>query len=99
MSAICSPATGLQPLRKSHARAPFLTARECRLEPPGSIIVADIALRGIRMGFLLSVAFSVGVMRPTRYAGSGDVHVAYQLFGGGPDLGMAPGFVSLIETA
>lgn len=39
-------------------------------------------------------------MRPaTRYAKSGDVHVAYQVFGTGPiDLVLAPGFVSHIEN-
>ena len=38
-------------------------------------------------------------MQPTtRYAKSGDVHVAYQIFGEGPDLVMAPGFVSHIEN-
>jgi pimeloyl-ACP methyl ester carboxylesterase/plasmid stabilization system protein ParE len=38
-------------------------------------------------------------MHPTtRYAKSGDVHVAYQVFGEGPDLVMAPGFVSHIEN-
>ena len=34
----------------------------------------------------------------TRYAKSGDIHVAYQVFGEGPDLVMAPGFVSHIEN-
>ena len=34
----------------------------------------------------------------TRYAKSGDVHIAYQVFGDGPDLVMAPGFVSHIEN-
>jgi pimeloyl-ACP methyl ester carboxylesterase len=34
----------------------------------------------------------------TRYAKSGDVHVAYQVFGEGPDLIVAPGFVSHIEN-
>jgi pimeloyl-ACP methyl ester carboxylesterase len=34
----------------------------------------------------------------TRYAKSGDVHVAYQVFGEGPDLVVAPGFVSHIEN-
>jgi hypothetical protein len=33
-----------------------------------------------------------------RYARSGDIHVAYQVFGEGPDLIMAPGFVSQIEN-
>ena len=38
-------------------------------------------------------------MQPTtRYAKSGDVHVAYQVFGEGPDLVAAPGFVSHIEN-
>jgi DNA-binding transcriptional LysR family regulator len=38
-------------------------------------------------------------MHPTtRYAKSGDIHVAYQVFGEGPDLIMAPGFVSHIEN-
>ena len=38
-------------------------------------------------------------MQPTtRYAKSGEVHVAYQVFGEGPDLVMAPGFVSHIEN-
>jgi pimeloyl-ACP methyl ester carboxylesterase/class 3 adenylate cyclase len=37
-------------------------------------------------------------MQPvTRYAKSGDVHIAYQVFGEGPDLIMAPGFVSHVE--
>jgi class 3 adenylate cyclase/pimeloyl-ACP methyl ester carboxylesterase len=38
-------------------------------------------------------------MQPeTRYAKSGDVHIAYQVFGGGPiDLVFVPGFVSNIE--
>jgi pimeloyl-ACP methyl ester carboxylesterase len=34
----------------------------------------------------------------TRYAKSGDIHIAYQVFGEGPDLIMAPGFVSHIEN-
>jgi class 3 adenylate cyclase len=34
----------------------------------------------------------------TRYAKSGDVHIAYQVFGEGPDLVVAPGFVSHIEN-
>lgn len=38
-------------------------------------------------------------MQPiTRYAKSGDIHIAYQVFGDGPDLVMAPGFVSHIEN-
>jgi pimeloyl-ACP methyl ester carboxylesterase/class 3 adenylate cyclase len=39
-------------------------------------------------------------MQPeTRYAKSGDVHIAYQVFGDGPvDLIMVPGFVSNVET-
>jgi pimeloyl-ACP methyl ester carboxylesterase len=37
--------------------------------------------------------------RATHYAKSGDVHVAYQVFGSGPiDLVLAPGFVSQIEN-
>jgi pimeloyl-ACP methyl ester carboxylesterase len=39
-------------------------------------------------------------MQPvTRYAKSGDVHIAYQVFGEGPDLVMAPGFVSHLENS
>src|ERR1700688_1264978 len=38
------------------------------------------------------------MQRTTRYAKSGEVHVAYQVFGEGPDLIMAPGFVSHIEN-
>ena len=35
----------------------------------------------------------------TRYAKSGDVHIAYQVFATGPvDLVLAPGFVSHIEN-
>ena len=34
----------------------------------------------------------------TRYAKSGEIHVAYQVFGEGPDLIMAPGFVSHFEN-
>ena len=34
----------------------------------------------------------------THYAKSGDVHIAYQVFGQGRDLVMAPGFVSHIEN-
>ncbi len=38
-------------------------------------------------------------MPVTRYAKSGDVHVAYQIFGSGPiDLVFVPGFVSHIEN-
>jgi pimeloyl-ACP methyl ester carboxylesterase len=38
-------------------------------------------------------------MQPTtRYAKSGEVHIAYQVFGEGPDLVVAPGFVSHIEN-
>jgi pimeloyl-ACP methyl ester carboxylesterase/class 3 adenylate cyclase len=38
-------------------------------------------------------------MQPTtHYAKSGDVHVAYGVFGDGPDLIVAPGFVSHIEN-
>jgi len=38
------------------------------------------------------------VQPTTHYAKSGDLHVAYQVFGEGPDLVMAPGFVSHIEN-
>jgi pimeloyl-ACP methyl ester carboxylesterase len=38
------------------------------------------------------------VQRVTRYAKSGDIHVAYQVFGEGPDLVAAPGFVSHVEN-
>jgi pimeloyl-ACP methyl ester carboxylesterase len=38
------------------------------------------------------------MQRVTRYAKSGDVHVAYQVFGEGPDLVVAPGFVSHIKN-
>jgi pimeloyl-ACP methyl ester carboxylesterase len=34
----------------------------------------------------------------THYAKSGDIRIAYQVFGEGPDLIMAPGFVSQIEN-
>jgi hypothetical protein len=35
----------------------------------------------------------------TRYAKSGEVHIAYQVFGDGPvDLVMVPGFISNVET-
>src|SRR5262249_41402336 len=38
-------------------------------------------------------------MQPTtHYAKSGDIHIAYQMFGEGRDLVMAPGFVSHIEN-
>lgn len=38
-------------------------------------------------------------MQPTtHYAKSGEIHVAYQVFGEGPDLVMSPGFVSHIEN-
>ena len=39
-------------------------------------------------------------MQPTtQYAKSGDVHIAYQLFGSGPiNLIMVPGFVSNVEN-
>jgi len=38
-------------------------------------------------------------MQPTtHYAKSSDIHIAYQVFGEGPDLVMAPGFVSHIEN-
>jgi pimeloyl-ACP methyl ester carboxylesterase len=38
------------------------------------------------------------MQRVTRYAKSGDIHVAYQVFGDGPDLVVAPGFVSHFEN-
>ena len=38
------------------------------------------------------------MQRVTRYAKSGEIHIAYQVFGDGPDLVMAPGFVSHIEN-
>jgi len=38
------------------------------------------------------------MQRVTRYAKSGDIHVAYQVFGDGPDLVVAPGFVSHVEN-
>ena len=35
----------------------------------------------------------------TRYARSGDVHIAYQVFGEGPvDLVLGPGFISHVEA-
>jgi alpha-beta hydrolase superfamily lysophospholipase len=39
------------------------------------------------------------MQRVTRYAKSGDIHVAYQVFGEGPDLVIVPGFVSHIENS
>ena len=39
------------------------------------------------------------MQRVTRYAKSDDIHVAYQVFGDGPDLVVAPGFVSHIENS
>ena len=37
-------------------------------------------------------------MPPTTcYAKSGQIYIAYQVFGEGPDLVMAPGFVSHVE--
>jgi hypothetical protein len=40
-------------------------------------------------------------MRPvTRYAKSGDIHIAYQVVGDGPiDLVWAPGYISHVESA
>ena len=39
-------------------------------------------------------------MPVTRYAKSGEVHIAYQVFGNGPiDLVLIPGFVSHIENS
>jgi pimeloyl-ACP methyl ester carboxylesterase len=54
-------------------------------------------------GFSLEIPVSFGgepSMQPvTRYAKSGDVHVAYQVFGEGPvNLVLAPPFVSNIEN-
>ncbi|WP_236473669.1 alpha/beta fold hydrolase [Mesorhizobium muleiense] len=47
----------------------------------------------------MSKSREVSDMQPTtHYAKSGDVHVAYQVFGEGRDLVMAPGFVSHIEN-
>jgi class 3 adenylate cyclase len=34
-----------------------------------------------------------------RYAKSGDVHIAYSVFGNGPDLFVAPGFISHLEVS
>ncbi len=43
---------------------------------------------------------SVGTTPQTRYAMSGDVHVAYQVLGDGPvDLVCVPGWISNIELA
>jgi pimeloyl-ACP methyl ester carboxylesterase len=39
-----------------------------------------------------------GMQPTTHYAKSGDIHIAYQVFGEGPDLVMAPGYVSHIEN-
>jgi hypothetical protein len=39
------------------------------------------------------------IMSITRYAKSGDVHIAYQVFGEGPvDIVLVPGFVSHVEN-
>src|SRR6516162_7689958 len=38
------------------------------------------------------------MQRVTHYTKSGDIHLAYQVFGEGPDLVVAPGFVSHIEN-
>ncbi len=35
----------------------------------------------------------------THYAKSGDIHIAYQVFGEGPDLIVVPGFVSDLENS
>jgi pimeloyl-ACP methyl ester carboxylesterase len=47
------------------------------------------------------VAETWAVERPdTRYAQSGEIHVAYQVFGDGPvDLVFVPGFISNVEMA
>src|ERR1700752_2322634 len=39
-----------------------------------------------------------GMHPTTHYAKSGDIHIAYQVFGEGRDLVVAPGFVSHIEN-
>jgi pimeloyl-ACP methyl ester carboxylesterase len=39
------------------------------------------------------------MQRVTRYAKSGDVHVACQVFGDGPDLVVVPGFISHVENS
>ena len=54
-----------------------------------------------KLSFSVRVSGSLGAAMAvvTRYARSGDVHIAYQVFGAGPvDLVLAPGFVSHIET-
>lgn len=50
-------------------------------------------------GLAIGLDFSTRPAPETRYAKSGDVHVAYQLFGDGPiNMVIAPGFVSHIEN-
>jgi hypothetical protein len=66
----------------------------------------DRKLRSCECGMLFSVEsypkprLQRGQMqRVTRYAKSGDVHIAYQVFGAGPNLVVAPGFVSHVENS
>src|SRR4029078_8624170 len=58
----------------------------------GSKPIATAACVALREGPAMA-------MRVTHYAKSGDVHIAYQVFGSGPiDLVLVPGFVSQIEN-
>jgi class 3 adenylate cyclase len=53
----------------------------------------------VQLRYAWKASFEETAMPPvTRYAKSGDIHVAYQVFGEGPDLIVAPGFVSHIEN-
>ncbi len=55
--------------------------------------------RGVELTWGATVTRNAGRMQPeTRYAKSGDVHVAYQVFGSGAvDLVFVPGFISNVE--
>ena len=79
-----------------------------RRETGGTIKVALRSFRSSYTGFAsllwrtpirLGLPEGAMAMPVTRYAKSGDVHIAYQVFGSGPiDLVFVPGFVSHIEN-
>jgi DNA-binding winged helix-turn-helix (wHTH) protein/esterase/lipase len=66
----------------------------------GFRFVGPVQVASASLAHTLEPAARGASERPsTRYARSGDIHVAYQLFGGGPvNLVLAPGFVSHIDN-
>src|SRR5580692_6484731 len=82
-------------------RRSFRSEHAVRFYRPMSLLSASSQSRKgllFTQRFLATKTGKAAMQPDTRYAKSGDVHIAYQVFGEGPDLVLSPGFVSHIEN-